>query len=155
MAKANRECYTCGHQYHYCPTCPSETKKETFYNMFCCERCSKIFKTLTDETFKHLTTSQCKERLLQLNVSLSENFKEGINKHIAKVFDYKEPAIETAETVEEMVSEIEVETDVESKLEIEDVSSVETTIEISEENEVTKMNYIPKKNRKKQNSEVN
>ena len=59
-----------------------ETKKEIFYNMFHCERCSKIFKTLTDETFKHLTTAQCKEELLKLNVSANEEFKDGIKKHI-------------------------------------------------------------------------
>ena len=114
MAKINRECYTCGKEYYYCPTCPSETKKEAFYNMFHCERCSKIFKTLTDETFKYITTAQCKEQLINLNVSTNEEFKDGIKKHIKRVFDYKEPIIETiVETIAEPVVETIVpETDV-------------------------------------------
>ena len=107
MAKINRECYTCGKEYYYCPTCPSETKKETFYNMFHCERCSKIFKTLTDETFKYITTAQCKEQLIKLNVSTNEEFKDGIKKHIKRVFDYKEPIVET---IVEPVAEPAVET---------------------------------------------
>ena len=114
MAKSNRECYTCGKEYYYCPTCPSETKKETFYNMFHCERCSKIFKTLTDETFKHITTAQCKEQLIKLNVSTNEEFKDGIKKHVKRVFDYKEPIVETVvdTVVEQVVENVVSETDV-------------------------------------------
>ena len=147
MAKTNRECYACGQSYYHCPTCPSETKKETFYNMFCCERCSKIFKTLTDETFKRITTAQCKEQLLQMNVSSNETFRDGINKHIAKVFSYKEPIVEIIETVEEVIPEVEIE----SKQEIEETVIEETIIEEVEEK---KMKDIPKKNRNRQNSEV-
>lgn len=89
MAKANRICYTDNTPYYYCPSCPSERKKEAFYNMFCCERCSKIFKLLTDENFKHITTEQCKNELIALNVTKEENFKDGINLHIQRVLDYQ------------------------------------------------------------------
>ena len=123
MAKANRECYTCGQHYHYCPTCPSEKKKETFYNMFCCERCSKIFKTLTDETFKYITTAQCKEQLIKLNVSTNEEFKDGIKKHIKRVFDYKEPIVET---IVEPVAEPAVETVVSETDVVKEVPAIET-----------------------------
>jgi len=145
MAKTNRECYTCGQKYYHCPTCPSETKKETFYNMFCCERCSEIFKTLTDETFKRLTIAQCKEQLIKLNVSVDESLKNGIKTHIARVLSYEEPLVEAVEIVEEKeektVPEVEI---------TEEVSTTETI----EEKPVKKMEYIPKKNRKKKNSEV-
>lgn len=147
MAKANRECYTCGQRYHHCPTCPSEAKKETFYNMFCSERCSKIFKALTNETFKHITTAECKEQLLQLNVTVDENFKDGVNNHIAKVFNYSEPV---AETPKEVDMNIETVSDVEEII----AKEVEVTLVVPEENEVKKMKYVPKKNRKRQNSEV-
>lgn len=147
MAKANRECYTCGQLYYYCPTCPSETKKETFYNMFCGERCSDIFKTLTDETFKRLTTTQCKDRLLGLNVSTNENFKEGVKNHIKRVFDYKEePIVENIETVK-VADEVKEQKTV-------DVIETETTEEVCIEEEIVekepvkKMEYVPKRNRK-------
>ena len=138
MAKVNRKCYTCGKEYYYCPTCPSETKKETFYNMFHCERCSKIFKTLTDETFKHLTTAQCKEELLKLNVSADEEFKDGIKKHIKRVFDYKEPVVETVVPETKIVEEI--------------TEKVSVTESIKEEQK-KKMNYVLRKEQKR-NSEV-
>ena len=139
MARTNRECYTCGRSYYFCPSCPSDTKKETFYNMFCCERCSNIFKTLTDETFKKISTAQCKEKLLKLNVSMNENFKDGIKRHLEKVLNYKETVGEIIQ--EEIVLE---------KVETENIVPETTT----EENEIKKNKYIPKKNRKKQNSEV-
>jgi hypothetical protein len=106
MAKANRFCYTDNKPYYYCPSCPSEGKKESFYNMFCCERCSKIFHILTDETFKHITTEQCKKELLLLGVTTEEAFKENINKHIKKVFDYEVPIeLQTTNTIEEKTEE--------------------------------------------------
>ena len=138
MAKTNRKCYTCGKEYYYCPTCPSETKKETFYNMFHCERCSKIFKTLTDETFKRLTIAQCKEELLKLNVSADEEFKDGIKKHIKRVLDYKEPVVETVSPETKIVEEI--------------TEKVSVTESIKEE-PIKKMSYVLKKEQKR-NSEV-
>ena len=146
MAKANRECYTCGQRYYYCPTCPSGEKKEVFYNMFCCERCSKIFKTLTNESLKYLTTAQCKEQLLELNVSTKETYKDSIKKHIEKVFSYNEPVAKSVEVVEEN-EEVGVS---ETKI-IKEVSTTETLVE---EDTAKKTNYVPKKNRKVKNSEV-
>ena len=130
MAKANRICYTDNKPYYYCPSCPSEAKKEAFYNMFCCERCSKIFKLLTDETFKHITTEQCKNELIALGVSTDEVFKNGIQMHVQKVLSYETPVkLQTKDIVTEVETEAEVET------------------------EVKKVNYVPKK-RKSKNSEV-
>ena len=103
MAKANRICYTDNKPYYYCPSCPSEEKKETFYNMFCCERCSKIFKLLSDENFKHISTEQCKKELLALGVTTEEIFKDGIMVHIKKVLNY-EPVVEN-ESVESDINE--------------------------------------------------
>ena len=142
MAKANRKCYTCGKEYYYCPTCPSEAKKETFYNMFHCERCSKIFKTLTDETFKHLTTAQCKEELLKLNVSADEDFKDGIKKHIKRVFDYKEPVVKPI-----------VKTVLPETKNVEEITEKVSVTEPIKEEPIKKTNYVLKKEHKR-NSEV-
>lgn len=129
MAKTNKECYTCGQKYYYCPTCPGE-KKEIYNNMFCCERCSKIFKTLTDETFKRIDIAECKNQLLGLNVSTKENFKEGIKRHITRILDYKEPIVEIVK---------------------EEVSTDEVVVT---DDAVKKTNYTQKKSRKPRNSEV-
>ena len=132
MSKANRICYTDNTPYYYCPSCPSERKKESFYNMFCCERCSKIFNLLTDETFKHITTEQCKQELLKLNVSPEEKFKEGIKLHIQRVLEYNPP-------IEDKI------------IEIKDNFEKEDKVEPKEE--VIKIKNVPKK-RTNKNSEV-
>lgn len=113
MAKrTNRTCYTCGKEYYFCPNCPSETRTEVFYHMFCCERCSKIFKSLTDETFKHITTKQCKEELVELGVSPDSKFKECINRHIKEVFNHSDLVVEVVnESVVEPVVELAIESD--------------------------------------------
>ena len=124
MAKrANRTCYTCGKEYYFCPNCPNETRTEVFYHMFCCEHCSKIFKLLTDETFKHITTKQCKDELVKLGVSPNEKFKECINRHIKEVFNNGDLVIEVVnksvvEPANEPVKEIMVEPTVESAMEL-------------------------------------
>lgn len=149
MAKANRICHTCKTEYYHCPTCPSETKKETFYNMFCCERCSKIFKTLTDETFKRLTISECKEQLLRLNVSIDEDFKDGIKNHLKRIFNYEEPVVEIVEEmqkVEETQEEIAIDSDTDVA---EEIPTIETNVI---EEPIKKMNYVSKKNRKSRNN---
>ena len=107
--------------------------------MFHCERCSKIFKTLTDETFKHLTTAQCKEELLKLNVTVEEEFKDGIKKHIKRVFDYKEPVVEPV--VETVVPETKI---------IEEIKEEIPVTEFIKKEQTKKMNYIPKREYKKE-----
>ena len=107
MAKANRICYTDNTPYYYCPSCPSEKNKAPFYNMFCCERCSKIFTLLTNENFKHITTQQCKEELINLKVTKEEKFKDSIQLHIQRVLDYDLP-VEVKEEIKEEVKEEDV-----------------------------------------------
>lgn len=151
MSKTNRECYTCSSKYYYCPSCPSSVKKESYYNMFCSERCSKIFKTLTDETFKKITTEQCKEELINLNVSLNEYFKDGIKKHIKKVMGHETCLIEKIEDVkiEENYDEFNIIDDI--SINTEDVNINMLT----EEDEIKKIKYAPKKRSKRsKNSEV-
>lgn len=152
MAKANRECYTCSSKYYYCPNCQSGIKKGSYYNMFCSERCSKIFKTLTNETFKHITTEQCKEELGSLNVKLSESFKDSIKKHIEKVMRHGESLIEKIEDIK-----IEENSDEQNTAENE-LANVENSIIVdasTEENEIKKIKYATKKrNKRLKNSEV-
>ena len=154
MAKVNRECYTCGQKYYHCPTCPSETKKETFYNMFCSERCSKIFKLLTDETFKRVTTEQCKDGLIEFGVSLdTEKYKEGVKKHIERVLNCETSFVESVSPVEETITEeiVVEETAVEEIISEEEPTVEEEPVVVQEET-VQEVSYSRKKKRK--NSEV-
>lgn len=108
MPKPNRFCYTDNKAYYYCPSCPNGIK-DGFNSMFCCERCSDIFKALTDETFKRITIKECKKELEKLNVSLEENFKDGIRSHIERIFSYVEDIKPVkSEIVENEITENEV-----------------------------------------------
>ena len=153
MSNTNRECYTCSTKYYYCPSCPSNIKKESFYNMFCCERCSKIFKLLTDETFKRITPLQCKEELINLNVQLNESFKDSIKKHIEKIIGHEEYQITKSENTEENIVEVNQD---DSAISFKDIENVEEQVieELVKENEIKKMKYTPKRSRKSRNSEV-
>lgn len=141
MSNTNRECYTCSTKYYYCPSCPSDVKKESFYNMFCCERCSKIFKLLSDETFKRITTAQCKKELINLDIKTNEVFKVNIKKHIDNVMSFNEPELSNNINVNE------------------EIDSNENTFEqlvIAEEKKdnVEKIRYTSKRSKKSKNSEV-
>jgi len=135
VSKNNRICYTCGQEYYYCPSCPSKGKVEAFYNMFHEERCSKIFKLLTDETCKHITTAECKQALLDLNVSINEKYKQGVKQHIEKVMNYEDS---NQEIIENDVF----------------VDEIVNTDNAKETSELLKINYVSKKRRKHKNSEV-
>ena len=56
MSKANRTCYCCGRKYYYCPSCNDDRRDPKIYTMWDSELCKEIFNTLTDESFKKITT---------------------------------------------------------------------------------------------------
>lgn len=148
MSNSNRKCFSCGKEYYFCPTCPTKGKTESFYNMFCSERCSKIFKVLSDETFKHVTTEECKKELQKLNVKKDEVFKENVKKHIDRVFVIEKEIKETGIKEEDpgvaaivgLVSVANEEKDIENEKSVDDTEMVKMT--------------VPRKTRKKKNSEV-
>ena len=43
-----RKCILCGKEYAYCPSCPKDAKKESWYTIFDNENCKNISKALTD-----------------------------------------------------------------------------------------------------------
>ena len=59
MAKANRVCYCCGHEYYFCPSCPNDRKDPQIYTMWDSELCKDIFNTLVSESTKKITTREC------------------------------------------------------------------------------------------------
>lgn len=105
MAKANRTCHTCGNEYYYCPSCPVDKRDPQIYVMWCGEKCKKIFNLLSDETFKRITTAECKEELVNLGVTLRDTFKDGVKVHAERVLNYKEPVVNIEITKEADVIE--------------------------------------------------
>ena len=168
MAKANRECHTCSAKYYYCPTCPDDSRNPRIYVMWCGERCAKIFNLLSDETFNNITTAECKEELLKLNITEKDNLKDSIKKHIQRVIgsEQKESVVEVAnEEIKEMASDepsdvvetVETVEVVEAVVE-EAAESIETSesVDVNVVSEITDNNFgYKKRNKKYRNSEVN
>ena len=50
-----RKCILCGKEYEYCPSCPKDAKKETWYAIYDSENCKDISKALTDYNLKKIT----------------------------------------------------------------------------------------------------
>lgn len=152
MAKANRECHTCSTKYYYCPTCPDDNRNPRIYVMWCGERCAKIFNLLSDETFNNITTAECKEELLKLNITEKDNFKDSIKKHIQRVMEseQKDSVVDIVETVNVAEPVIEAAADVTETDVTETIESIEVTAETTDNNSGYK-----KRNKKYRNSEVN
>lgn len=63
MAKANRKCFLCGNDYHYCPTCSADRGKPSWYNMFCSQVCKDLNDILVENTFERLSNEDAGEKL--------------------------------------------------------------------------------------------
>ena len=155
MAKANRTCYCCGHEYYYCPSCPSDRKDPQIYTMWDSEICKDIFNTLVSESTKKITIKECKEKLIELGVKDIDITRDSVKRHIDKVMSYeekvdveiekKEEIIET--TVEEIVEELNAEEPI-VELNTSEVSTVSEQIEVIGSTEYT----VKTPNKKRKNS---
>lgn len=150
MAKTNRVCYCCGHEYYFCPSCPNDRKDPQIYTMFDSEQCKDIFNTLVKESTKKITTSECKEALIRLGAEKVEINKSSVKNHIDRVMSYASNTVETeTETIIETVETETMETEItETPL----VTDEDVNIDVlkTEENEVVEV-VRPKKNNYKKN----
>lgn len=86
MAKPNRTCVICSHQYYYCQGCPDDLR-ETWHIMFCCDSCKTIYEVLNKYEYKHIDAKQAKELLKDIvDLSNIEKYSEGTQKLLKEVF---------------------------------------------------------------------
>ncbi len=165
MPKANRTCYCCGRKYYYCPSCNDDRRDPKIYAMFDSELCKEIFSALTDETFKKITTSECKGKLIKLGVNENMVLNAPIRKHADKVMSYKEVIKPVIESVKNDIEEVSIVLEETKEDNVEDIavktSAMETpVVEVEEievttvENELKTENYNYKKNKRTRKSPV-
>ena len=133
MAKANRTCYCCGHEYYYCPSCPSDRKDPQIYTMWDSETCKDIFNTLVSESTKKITTKECKAKLIELGVNNIDINRDSVKKHIDKVMSYEDKVdvlIEQNEEIVEAIVEEMIASDVVEELDVSEVAMVTEEIEV-------------------------
>lgn len=148
MRKPNRKCCLCSFEYYYCPSC-SDGKEPTWKVLFDNENCKKIFNTLTQYNFKHITTEEARNELINcdLDVNMNDRDKNTV-KEIMNVTVIEE--IMTApieEVTEEVVEDTFVETTEVTTNEVEAVEKVKE--ESFEEQKPETITRISRKNRKK------
>lgn len=164
MSKANRTCYCCGRKYYYCPSCNDDRRDPKIYTMWDSEVCKEIFSALTNESFKKITTLECKKRLVELGVDENTVLKDAIRNNVNRIMSCEEEVIEENknDTIEEssMVLEEIVKSEEKSEDVIAEVSETEdfkvTTDEVKQNIENIKKNKRTKKSsvKNKENSEV-
>ena len=81
-----RKCILCGKEYKYCPSCPKDAKKETWYAIFDSENCKNISKALTDYNLNKISKDEARNALLacDLSVQLNDHYRNEINEIIAE-----------------------------------------------------------------------
>ena len=81
-----RKCILCGKKYEYCPGCPRDAKKETWYAIYDNENCKNISKALTDYNLNQITKDEAREALSKcdLSIQLDDHYRNEIDAIMAK-----------------------------------------------------------------------
>lgn len=81
-----RKCILCGKEYTYCPSCPKDAKKESWYAIFDNENCKNISKALTDYNLNIISKAEARNALVacDLSIKLNDHYRNEINAIIEK-----------------------------------------------------------------------
>ena len=86
MGRRNRECYLCGEDYLYCPTCSQDRMKPTWMSEFHSESCKNIFDICTRFNVGMLSKEEAKAKLKNCDLSNRKNFKSFVNRDLDVIF---------------------------------------------------------------------
>lgn len=85
MARRNRECYLCGQDYKYCPTCSQDKNKPSWMSEFHSENCKNIFQICTEFNLGIVEKYEAQAALEQCDLSNKENFKSFVQRDIENI----------------------------------------------------------------------
>lgn len=86
MARRNRECYLCGTEYKYCPTCSEDRMKPSWMAEFHSEDCVKIFAICTDFNMGKMSKAEAQSALNKCDLSNKSNFMSCIKRDLEVIF---------------------------------------------------------------------
>ena len=86
MGRRSRECYLCGQDYQYCPTCSQDKMKPVWMSEFHSENCKNIFDICTRFNMGMMSKSEAKEALSSCDLSNKANFKSYVQKDLENIF---------------------------------------------------------------------
>ena len=86
MGRRNRECYLCGRDYQYCPTCSQDKMKPAYMSEFHSENCKNIFDICTRFNMQLMSKSEAQDALNACDLSNKENFKSYVQRDLENIF---------------------------------------------------------------------
>lgn len=94
MGRRNRECYLCGQDYQYCPTCSQDKVKPAYMSEFHSENCKNIFDICTRFNMNLMSKTEAQEALIACDLSNKANFKSYIQRDLDVIFT-EDPVVVT------------------------------------------------------------
>ena len=86
MSRRSRECYLCGRDYQYCPTCSQDKMKPAWMSEFHSENCKNIFDICTRFNMNLMSKSDAQDALNACDLSNKENFKSYVQRDLEVIF---------------------------------------------------------------------
>ena len=86
MGRRSRECYLCGCDYQYCPTCSQDKMKPAYMSEFHSENCKNIFDICTRFNMNLMSKTEAQDALNSCNLSNKENFKSYVQRDLEVIF---------------------------------------------------------------------
>lgn len=86
MGRRTRECYLCGHDYQYCPTCSQDKMKPVWMSEFHSENCKNIFDICTRFNMKLMSKIEAQDALNACDLTNKENFKSYVIRDLDVIF---------------------------------------------------------------------
>lgn len=87
MGRRSRECYLCGSDYQYCPTCSQDKMKPAWMSEFHSENCKNIFDICTRFNMQLMSKSEAQDALNACDLSNKENFKSYVQRDLEVIFE--------------------------------------------------------------------
>lgn len=86
MGRRNRECYLCGEDYKYCPTCSQDKMKPAWMSEFHSENCKNIFDICTRFNMNLMSKTEAQDALNACDLTNKENFKSYVIRDLDVIF---------------------------------------------------------------------
>ena len=86
MGRRNRDCYLCGRDYQYCPTCSQDKMKPAWMSDFHSENCKNIFEICTRFNMKLISKTEAQDALNACDLTNKENFKSYVQRDLENIF---------------------------------------------------------------------
>lgn len=97
MGRRTRECYLCGQDYQYCPTCSQDKMKPAWMSDFHSENCKNIFDICTRFNMSLMSKDEAQDALNACDLSNKANFKSYVQRDLENIFKVDEVPVPVVE----------------------------------------------------------